>query len=141
MLGRDNPRINSFSLGQEAQLGVTASLAQIDLGPKWGKTKESFKIPRKNQHLWAGIEQVLLLQNQIYWEESPDWTVLDHSSHHRRGLSESKSPQDLEQFYFPFLNFVCSEIWEESYALEAPGTFPLTLLPRMSQVTLYTGME
>lgn len=30
--GRDNPRVNSFSLGQEAQLGVTASLARIDLG-------------------------------------------------------------------------------------------------------------
>ena len=33
---------------------------------KWGKTKESFKIHMKSQDLWAGFNQVLFLQNQIY---------------------------------------------------------------------------
>lgn len=78
----------------------------------------------------------MALQNQIYWKQSPDQTILDHSSHHTRGLSESKSPQDLEQFYFPVLNDVCSETWEESCELETPGAFPLTFFPRMGQVTL-----
>lgn len=57
-------------------------------------------------------------------------------SHHTRGLSESRNPQDLELFHFPVFNFVCSEIWEKSCALEASGAFPITPFPRMSQVTL-----
>lgn len=31
--GRDNPRVHSFSLAQEAHLGITANLAWIDLAP------------------------------------------------------------------------------------------------------------
>lgn len=103
---------NGIKLKNLSTFPGKAKISGQDLSKSW-----FCKIKSVERNLWIG----------------PCWTTPPIT----RGVGQkAKSPQDLEQFYFLILNFLCSEICEESCALETPGAFPLTSFPRMSQVTL-----
>lgn len=66
---------------------------------KWSKTKESFKIHMKSQDVWAGFNQILVLQNQIYWEDTPDWPLSPTTLPSHKGPVREQGVQKIYNSY------------------------------------------